>query len=140
MGLNRRFFIKWEPMSEQEPQRQDEPEEEEHPIPLDSRVWARYALGRPYKNDGLVGKPYPNGSGECLPPSGTVVRGDDRWAREILEVSPDASWPEIQASYRRLEERWERWHPDHPDDAARVHEILQVAYFAMAKYLSQFED
>jgi hypothetical protein len=128
-------------MPEQELQRQDEPEEDEHPIPLSGRVWARYVLRMPYPNDGLDGKPFPNGSGECLPPSGTVVRGDDRWAREILGVSPDASWPEIQASYRRLEERLHRRHLDHPGgDAERVHEILQVAYFAMAKYLNQFED
>jgi curved DNA-binding protein CbpA len=58
--------------------------------------------------------PYPN---DGLEPASDIVWIGDRSARDILEVSLDASWREIQTSYRRLVRRW---HPDKPDgDAAR---------------------
>jgi hypothetical protein len=61
------------------------------------------------------------------------------WAYEVLEVSPDATWPEIQAAYLRIEERWERWSPDHPEYAEQLHDVIQSAILALGKRLNKFK-
>ena len=55
-----------------------------------------------------------------------------------LELSPGASWPEIERAYRRLRERYDpqkhRGHPERHETALELDESLSHAYQALRRY------
>lgn len=58
-----------------------------------------------------------------------------------LELSPGASWPEIERAYQRMRERYNpqkhEGHPERHETALELNESLSRAYQALRRYFRQ---
>ena len=58
-----------------------------------------------------------------------------------LELSPSASWPEVERAYRRLRDRYSpdkhEGHPERHETALELSESLNKAYHALRRYFGR---